>query len=147
LHPLLGVQWRITEQSSVGIPVLTGRLEKMFSVNDEKRSIAAALALSAACSMLAVRRQRKALSPIRQRVGGTTRSPDDEARSADCAGTLATDDPGARFTKYLTIYREIISSLSSDRLKIMIFNVLRFLLGISQANVRTLSETILWFCK
>jgi len=98
----------------------------MFSVNDEKRSIAAALALSAACSMLAVRRQRKALSPIRQRVCGTTKSPDDEACSADCAGTLATDDPGARFTKYLTIYREIISSLSLDRLKIMISTCLDF---------------------
>jgi len=33
----------------------------------------------------------KALSPIRRRVRGTTRSPDDEARSADRAGTPATD--------------------------------------------------------
>jgi len=33
----------------------------------------------------------KAVSPIRRRVGGTTRSPDDEARSADRAGTSATD--------------------------------------------------------
>ena len=33
----------------------------------------------------------KALSPIRRRVRGTTRSPDDEARSADRAGTSATD--------------------------------------------------------
>jgi len=33
----------------------------------------------------------KAVSPIRPRVGGTTRSPDDEARSADRAGTAATD--------------------------------------------------------
>ena len=31
----------------------------------------------------------KALSPIRRRVRGTTRSPDDEARSADRAGTSA----------------------------------------------------------
>jgi len=33
----------------------------------------------------------KALSPIRRRVGGTTRSPDDEARSADRAGMSATN--------------------------------------------------------
>jgi len=33
----------------------------------------------------------KALSPIRRRVRGTTRLPDDEARSADRAGTSATD--------------------------------------------------------
>ena len=33
----------------------------------------------------------KALSPIRRRVRGTTRSPDDEARSADRAATSATD--------------------------------------------------------
>jgi len=33
----------------------------------------------------------KALSPIRRRVRGTTRSPDDEERSADRAGTSATD--------------------------------------------------------
>ena len=32
----------------------------------------------------------KALSPIRRRVGGTTRSQDDEARSADRAGTSTT---------------------------------------------------------
>jgi len=34
----------------------------------------------------------KVLSPIRRRVRGTTRSPDDEARSADRSGTSATDD-------------------------------------------------------
>ena len=33
----------------------------------------------------------KALSPIRRRIRGTTRSPGDEARSADRAGTSATD--------------------------------------------------------
>jgi len=33
----------------------------------------------------------KALTPIRRRVRGTTRSPDDEARSADRAGSSATD--------------------------------------------------------
>jgi len=33
----------------------------------------------------------KAVSPIRRRVRGTTRSPDDEARSADRARTSATD--------------------------------------------------------
>ena len=33
----------------------------------------------------------KAVSPIRRRVGGTTRSPDDEARSADLADASATD--------------------------------------------------------
>ena len=33
----------------------------------------------------------KALSPIRRRVRGTTRSPDDEAHSADRADTSATD--------------------------------------------------------
>jgi len=33
----------------------------------------------------------KALSSIRRRVRGKTRSPDDEARSADRAGTSATD--------------------------------------------------------
>ena len=61
---------------------------EMFSVGDEKYwSTAAASAVSAACSMLATE---KALSPIRRRVGGTTRSPDDEARSADRAGTSTT---------------------------------------------------------
>jgi len=38
--------------------------------------------------MLVVRRQRK---PVRRRVCGTTRSPDDQARSADRASTPATD--------------------------------------------------------
>jgi len=38
---------------------------------------------------------------------------------------------GARFTKYLAIYRKIIFSLSEDRLTIMTYNVLRFLWGIS----------------
>jgi len=33
----------------------------------------------------------KAVSPIRRRVGGTTRSPDDEARSTDRAGISAAD--------------------------------------------------------
>ena len=33
----------------------------------------------------------KALSPIRRRVRGTTRSPDDEGRSTDRSGTSATD--------------------------------------------------------
>ena len=33
----------------------------------------------------------KAVSPIRRRVHGKTRSPDDEARSADRVGTSATD--------------------------------------------------------
>jgi len=61
---------------------------EMFSVGDEKYwSTAAASAVSAACSMLATE---KALSPIRRRVGGTTRSTDDEARSADRAGTSTT---------------------------------------------------------
>ena len=40
--------------------------------------------------MLAVRLQDKAQSPIRRRVRGTTKLPDDEARSADRAGTSAT---------------------------------------------------------
>jgi len=38
---------------------------------------------------------------------------------------------GTRVTKYLTIYRKIILSLSQDRLTIMTYNVLRFLVGIS----------------
>jgi len=65
----------------------------MSSVSDEKQwSTAAASAVSAACSMLAVWREtEKAVSPIRRRVGGTTRSPDDEARSADRAGTSTAD--------------------------------------------------------
>ena len=36
--------------------------------------------------------------------------------------------PAARFTKYLTIYRKIIVSLSSDRLTIVTSKVLKFLL-------------------
>jgi len=39
------------------------------------------------------------------------------------------------------------SSLSQDRLTIVTFNELRFLLGISYANTQTLSPTILRFCK
>ena len=59
---------------------------QMFSVDDEKRwSIAAASALPADCSMLAV------LSLIRRRVCGTTRLPADEAHRADHAGMSATD--------------------------------------------------------
>ena len=57
------------------------------------------------------------------------------------------EGPGARFTKYLTIYRKIIFSLSQDRLTIVTYHVLRFLLGISLTKVRTISQTILRFCK
>ena len=51
---------------------------------------------SSFCSVVSVFHARgtateKAVSPIRRRVRGTTRSPDDEARSADRAGTAATD--------------------------------------------------------
>ena len=62
---------------------------EMSSVGDEKQwSTAAGSAVLAACSMLAVWREtEKAVSAIRRRVRGTTRSPDDEARSADRAGT------------------------------------------------------------
>jgi len=51
--------------------------------------------------------------------------------------------PGAQFTKYLTIYRKFIvrSTYDSD------LKVLKFLLGISWANLRTLFQTILQRCK
>jgi len=45
--------------------------------------IATASSLSAACSMLVARQDRKPWSPIRRRVRGTKRSPHDEAHSAD----------------------------------------------------------------
>jgi len=61
IAPLLGDRRRITKQSSgcfPGVRRQTGT--KLFSVGDEKYwSTAAASAVSAACSMLAVRRQRK----------------------------------------------------------------------------------------
>ena len=52
--------------------------------------------------------------------------------------------PLARFTKYLTIYQKIIVSLivRYQLSTIVAYGVLRFLLGISQANLRTLSQTI-----
>ena len=62
--------------SSVCIPLSVGRLEQ--NVFSWRRKVvvatAAATALPTACSMLAVRRQEKALSPVRRRVRGTTRS-------------------------------------------------------------------------
>ena len=61
IAPLLRDRRRITKQSSgcfPGVRRQTGT--KLFSVGDEKYwSTAAAAAVSAACSMLAVRRQRK----------------------------------------------------------------------------------------
>ena len=63
----------------------------MLSDHDETSpSIAAVSASSAACSMLAVQQQ-KSLSPVRQRVHGTTRLPHHKARSVDRPGILATD--------------------------------------------------------
>ena len=56
-------------------------------------------------------------------------------------------ESAARFTKHLTICRTIISSLSCYRLVIVTYSVTRFFLGISRANVRTLCQTILRFCK
>jgi len=50
---------------------------------------------------------------------------------------------GPDFSKYLTIYHKIILSLSSDRLTIATYNVLKFLPEILYANLRTLSQTIL----
>jgi len=48
--------------------------------------------------------------------------------------------PGApRFTRYLTICRKIVLSLSQDRLATVTDDVLNFFLGISSANFRTLS--------
>ena len=44
---------------------------------------------------------------------------------------LAVCWPGVRFTKYLTIYHKIILSLSLDRLTIVTYNMLSFLLWIS----------------
>jgi len=55
--------------------------------------------------------------------------------------------PGARFTKYLTIYHKIIVNLSYDRLMIVTYNVLSSFPGISQVSLRTLSQTIARFCK
>ena len=54
----------------------------MFSLGDGKQlSAAAGSAVSAACSTLAVWREtEKAVSPIRRRVRGTTRSPDRNVR-------------------------------------------------------------------
>ena len=64
------------KQSSLRIPLSVGRLEQ--NVFSWRRKVvvatAAATALPTACSTLAVRRQEKALSPVRRRVRGTTRS-------------------------------------------------------------------------
>ena len=65
----------------------------MFSVGDERKVLVDRGSVSRVGSVFHARgaATEKALSPIRRRVGGTTRSPDDEARSADRAGTSATD--------------------------------------------------------
>jgi len=65
----------------------------MFSVGDERKVLVDRGSFSRVGSVFHARgaATEKALSPIRRRVGGTTRSPDDEARSADRAGTSATD--------------------------------------------------------
>ena len=46
-------------------------------------------------------------------------------------GTRDSTRQQAQFTKYLTIYRKIIVSLSQDRLTIVTYNVLKLLLGLS----------------
>jgi len=54
---------------------------------------------------------------------------------------------GVRFTKYLTIYHKITLRLSQDELTTVTYNMLRVLLWISLANLRTLPLMILQFCK
>jgi len=65
----------------------------MFSVGDERKVLVDRSSFSCVGSLFHARgaATEKALSPIRRRVGGTTRSTDDEARSADRAGTSTTD--------------------------------------------------------
>jgi len=64
----------------------------MFSVGDERKVLVDSSSFSCVGSVFHARgvATEKALSPIRRRVGGTTRSTDDEARSADRAGTSTT---------------------------------------------------------
>jgi len=88
---LSAAYWHITEQSSVCIPVSVDRLEQkcfQLTIKSSGRPQQLQLCRQPSCSMLVVRRQRK---PVRRRVRGTTRSPDDQARRADRASTSATD--------------------------------------------------------
>ena len=89
-----GDRGRITKQSSVRIPVSVGRLEqKCFQLATKSRGRPQQLQLCDVGSLFHARgaATEKALSPIRRRVLATTRSPDDETRSADHASTSATD--------------------------------------------------------
>jgi len=65
----------------------------MFSVGDERKVLVDSSSFSRVGSLFHARgaATEKALSPIRRSVGGTTRSQDDEVRSADRAGTSTTD--------------------------------------------------------
>ena len=85
--PPLGDRGRITKQSSVCISVCVARLEqKRFQLTT--KSMVDRSSFSCVGSVFHARgaATEKAVSPIRRRViRGTTRSPDDEARSADRA--------------------------------------------------------------
>jgi len=80
---------------------------EMFSVGNEKYwSTAAAPAVSAACSMLAVRRHRK---PCRRFVDvrGTTRSPDDKADHQ--VGALGSPQGKGQFLGHLPAHCEYLA--------------------------------------
>jgi len=56
-----------------------------------------------------------------------------------CANMTLSIKPGARLTKYPTIYHKITLSLLQDRLTTVTYNVLRFLSGISYGKLNAVS--------
>jgi len=92
LLPLLDDRGASQNNSSI-FPVSVGRLEQKCFQSTRKGILVDRSSFSCVGSVFHARgaETEKALSPIRRRVRGTTRSPDDEARSTDRAGTPATD--------------------------------------------------------
>ena len=93
LLPLLDERGASQNNSSI-FPVSVGRLERKCFQLTRKGILVDRSSFSCVGSVFHARgaETAKVLSPIRRRrVGGTTRSPDDEARSTDRVGTPATD--------------------------------------------------------